>query len=90
MFMNNLNNNDERDLDSLLTLLNKNNPYLTSLQDIKKDVEYIFNNFYNNIKKYNIDSNFIENIKKDIRNKTTNDKIIVMMIVNKLLFKTFY
>ena len=79
-------NNDERDLDTLLNLINQNNTNLISIQNIKKDVEYIFNNFSININKYKIDPNFINNIKTNIRNKNIYEKIIYMMIINKYLF----
>ena len=79
-------NNDERDLDTLLNLINQNNTNLISIQNIKKDVEYIFNNFSININKYKIDPNFINNIKTNIRNKNIIEKIIYMMIINKYLF----
>ena len=79
-------NNEERDIETLFTLISQNNPYLTSLQNIKKDVEYIFYNFYNKMSTYNIDPNFTDYIKKNIRSKGINDKIIFMMMVNKFLF----
>ena len=79
-------NNDERDLDTLLNLINQNNRNVMPIQKIKKDVEYIFNNFSTNINKYKIDQNFINNIKINIRDKNIFEKIIYMMIINKYLF----
>ena len=79
-------NNDERDLDNLLYLLNRDNPNLINLQQIKQDVEYIFSNFHQKMTNYKIDPNFTEFVKANIRNKNINDKIIIMMMVNKLLF----
>ena len=79
-------NNDERDLDTLLNLINQNNTNLMSTQIIKQRVEYIFNNFSTNINKYKIDHNFINNIKTNIRDKNIFEKIIYMMIINRYLF----
>ena len=79
-------NNDERDLDTLLNLINQNNTNVMPIQKIKKDVEYIFNNFSTNINKYKIDHNFINNIKTNIRDKNIFEKIIYMMIINRYLF----
>ena len=78
--------NDERDLDKLLELINQNNTNLMSTQIIKQRVEYIFNNFYIEIKNNKFDLNFINNIKMNIRNKDTCEKIIYMMIINRYLF----
>ena len=57
-----------------------------STEKIKEDVESIFNNFSIKINEYKIDHNFINNIKTEIRNKSTREKIIYMMIINKYLF----
>ena len=78
--------NDERDLDKLLELINQNNTNLMSTQIIKQRVEYIFNNFYIEIKNNKFDLNFINNIKMNIRNKDICEKIIYMMIINRYLF----
>ena len=77
---------DERDLETLLTLLNKQNTNLPSLEKIKNDTEYIFYSFQNEMHKYNYNYEYIYSIKNGIRNKDVKDIIISMMVINHFCF----
>jgi len=72
----------ERDLNTLLHLLNENNQYIPEIEQLKIDINYIFYNFEKDLHKYNNNNNFIEEIKSNIRNKNVNNIIIAMMIIN--------
>ena len=78
-------NNDERDLDTLLNLLNINNKDMP-IQRIKYDINYIFKQFQLNLDKYDNNS-YLEQMKNNIKNKCNNDIIIEMMLVNYKCFK---
>ena len=77
---------DERDLETLLTLLNKQNTNLPSLEKIKNDTEYIFYSFQNEMHKYNYNYEYIYSIKNGIRNKDVKDIITYMMVINHFCF----
>ena len=77
---------DERDLETLLTLLNKQNTNLPSLEKIKNDTEYIFYSFQNEMHKYNYNYEYIYSIKNRIRNKDVKDIITYMMVINHFCF----
>ena len=72
----------ERDLNTLLHILNENNQYIPEIEQLKIDINYIFCNFEKDLHKYNNNNNFIEEIKSNVRNKNVNNIIIAMMIIN--------
>lgn len=71
----------ERDLDTLFHLLKENNQYISQIEQLKSDINYIFGYFQKDLPKFN-SSNYIEEIKTNIRNKNDNDIIISMMGIN--------
>lgn len=71
----------ERDLDTLFQLLNENNQYLPQIEQLKIDINYIFYYIEKDLPKCN-NNNYIEEIKINIRNKSDNDIIVAMMVIN--------
>ena len=78
--------NEERDLQTLLTLLIKQNTNLPSIEKLKNDTEYIFYIYQNEKYKYINDYNYINSIKNGIKNKDVKDIIISMMLINQFCF----
>lgn len=78
-------NNEQRDLQALLTLLKNDNVNISNLENIKDDVEYIFYYYEKDLNKYNY-IDYINSIKYDIKKKTIRDKLVTMMIINKMYF----
>ena len=74
------NNIDERDLDTLLSLLSQNNKNLP-IPKIKNDVEYIFANLNRFLNKLN-NIDFFNQIKNNIRNQNDKDIILCLMTIN--------
>ena len=73
--------NTERDLGTLLNLLVENNKNSQPIEQIKRDIKYIFNNFEKDLPQLK-NKYFIEEIKNNIRNRSINDIIIFMMMIN--------
>jgi hypothetical protein len=78
--------NDERDLETLLTLLKENNANLPLIEKIKNDIDYIFYLFEKEMLKYKNDPNYIYSVQNKIRNNNVNGIIISMMLINYCCF----
>ena len=78
--------NDERDLETLLSLLKEKNSNMPSIEKIKNDTEYIFYCFKQEMFKYKNDPNYIYSIQNKIRNNDVKVIIISMMLINYCCF----